>query len=410
MTNPDPETHDATFPERAGQRCRVRVGSADGLLAIVPFLLGFHPSDSLVVLGIGGPHARVRLAFRYDLPDPPEEEIASDIAAHAASVLDRQDLTTAVAIGYGEGRLVTPVVDGLLPVLREAGIKVHDALRVLDGRYWSYVCRDPRCCPPDGVPFDPSEHPAAVALAAAGLSARQDRAELASVLEPAADATDAMDQALLRAQGRVASLVSGGLAGGGGDPLQPVADAARRSVRLAVAGCRRGEQLSDDDIAWLGLTLTDLRVRDDAWARMDPEFNQAHQKMWTDLVRRLPADLTAAPAALLAFTAWQAGNGALASVAIERALGVDPGYSMALLIADALYAGLPPSAARLPMTPKQVAASYARRRTSATDEGSGPAAGSRRTRAAAVRKKRQRRQARVARRVTRSQAPGAAAR
>ena len=37
-----------------GLRCRVRVGSADGVLAIVPHLLGFYPADSLVVLGIGG--------------------------------------------------------------------------------------------------------------------------------------------------------------------------------------------------------------------------------------------------------------------------------------------------------------------------------------------------------------------
>ena len=76
-------------------------------------------------------------------------------------------------------------------------------------------------------------------------------------------------------------------------------------------------------------------------------------------------DFVAPPAALLAFTAWQAGDGALASIAIERALEADPEYSMALLVADALHAGLPPSAARLPMTPKQVAASYARRRRAA---------------------------------------------
>jgi len=389
MTNHDAHDDDFAAPH-AGQRCRVRVGSADGLLAVVPFLLGFHPCDSLVVLGIGGPHARVRVAFRYDLPDPPEDEIASDIAEHAASVLDRQDLTTAVAIGYGPGRMVTPVVDKLLPVLRDAGIKVHDALRVQDGRYWSYVCGDPGCCPPDGVAFDASEHPAAAALAAAGLPARRDRAELASVLEPAADPPDSMDQAMRRAQDRLAALVAGALRDGGGDPFQPVADAGRRSVRLAVAACRAGAELSDDDVAWLGVTMTDLRVRDDAWARMDPEFTEAHQRMWTDLVRRLPADLAAAPAALLAFTAWQAGDGALASIAIERALAADPGYSMALLIADALYAGLPPSAARLPMTPKQVAASYARGRTAASAHGRVSAKGAGRARAAAGRKKRRR--------------------
>ena len=66
----------------------------------------------------------------------------------------------------------------------------------------------------------------------------------------------------------------------------------------------------------------------------------------------------AAPASLLAFTAWQGGNGALANVALDRALADDPGYSMAQLLRDVIDAGTPPSMARLPMTPEEVAASY----------------------------------------------------
>jgi hypothetical protein len=108
------------------------------------------------------------------------------------------------------------------------------------------------------------------------------------------------------------------------------------------------------------VALTDLRVRDDAWARMVPEHTEAHLRLWTDVVRRIPARYVPAPAALLAFTAWQAGNGALANVAAQRALAADPGYSMALLLLEAIGAGMPPSAARLPMTPEEVAASYAR--------------------------------------------------
>ena len=66
----------------------------------------------------------------------------------------------------------------------------------------------------------------------------------------------------------------------------------------------------------------------------------------------------AAPAALLAFVAWQSGDGALANVALDRALADDPRYSMALLLRQVITAGAPPSLARLPMTPEEVAASY----------------------------------------------------
>jgi Domain of unknown function (DUF4192) len=351
----------------AGQpafRCRVRVGSAGGILAVVPHLLGFHPDSSLVVLGIGGPHARIRLAFRYDLPEPPDAQLAADIAAHAAVVLGRQHLSMAIIVGYGPGQAVTPVTDVVAPALRAAGIDIRDMLRVHEGRYWSYLCDDPGCCPPDGVSFDPAGHPAATALAAAGLTVRRDRSELAATLAPATGSAEPISLAADRALRRAAGLIDDALAeSADGDVLRLVTEAGRRAVRAAVLRYRRGGEIADpDEIAWLGLTLTDLRVRDDAWARMDPQFRDAHQRLWTDLIRQLPVEHVPGPAALLAFTAWQAGDGALASIAIERALDADPAYSMALLIADALHAGLPPSAARLPMTPKQVAAAYARRR------------------------------------------------
>jgi Domain of unknown function (DUF4192) len=347
---------------RTGLRCRVRIGSSDGILAVIPHLLGFYPADSLVMLGIGGPHARIRLTFRYDLPDPLDRRLASDIAVHAAAVLRRQGLTMTVAVGYGQAGAVGTMMSELLIALSEAGIEVQDLLRVCDGRYWSLACMDPDCCPREGVPFDPDGHPASAALAAAGLPVRADRAALAATLAPEPGSAQPMREAVARARAKTGQLVDLAAVAAGDDPFQPVADAGRRSVKQIVTRYRLGGKLTgDDDIAWLGVVLGDLRVRDDAWARMDPEYSEAHRKLWTDLLRRLPADLAAPPAALLAFTAWQAGDGALASIAIERALAADPEYSMALLIADALHAGLPPSAARLPMTPKQVAASYARR-------------------------------------------------
>ena len=142
--------------------------------------------------------------------------------------------------------------------------------------------------------------------------------------------------------------------------MRLLVDAGRAAVREAIGVYRGGGAITDDDqLAWLTVTLADLRVRDDAWARMEPRYRTAHRRMWSDLVRRAREPYVPAPASLLAFTAWQSGEGALANVAIERALAADPEYSMAHLLGQAVDAGLPPSAARLPMTPEEVAASYA---------------------------------------------------
>jgi Domain of unknown function (DUF4192) len=360
MTNSSPAGEE---PPRRNQRAataepRIRVGSVAGFLAIVPHLLGFHPARSMVVVGLDARRGRVVLAFRYDLPDPPDEARAADIAGHAAAVLRKRRIKTAIAAGYGPGALVTPVAESVGAALRGAGIGVRDLLRVEDGRYWSYVCQDPRCCAADGVPFDPAAHPAAAALDAVGLPARPDRAALAASLAPldglvAVSMAQATERALLRAD----RLRAGGA--GPRDGQRLMVDAGRAAVREAIAAYRGGGRITDhDDLAWLTVTLPDLRVRDDAWARMEPRFRAAHQRLWTDLVRRASPPLVPAPASLLAFTAWQSGEGALANIAIERALAADPGYSMARLLGQALDAGLPPSAARLPMTPEEVEASY----------------------------------------------------
>ena len=78
------------------------------------------------------------------------------------------------------------------------------------------------------------------------------------------------------------------------------------------------------EVARLTVALRDLRVRDDAWARMDPGYSEAHLRLWIDVLRRAQPGYVAAPAALLAFVAWQSGDGALANVALDRALADNP--------------------------------------------------------------------------------------
>jgi Domain of unknown function (DUF4192) len=361
---------------------RIRVSSVAGFLAVIPHLLGFHPSRSMVVVGLDARRGRIVLAFRYDLPDPPDAACSRDIAEHAAAVLRKRKIRTAIAAGYGDGTLVTPVAEQLRAGLRGAGIALRDLLRVQDGRYWSYVCTDPGCCPPDGVPFDVSAHPAAAAMTAAGMRARPDRASLAGSLAPlTGQAAESMRRATGRAELRAGELIAssrdpgsapsrspgsapsraeGGAASRASGSLWLVVEAGREAVRAAISIYRHGGQITDhDQLAWLSVTIADLRVRDDAWARMDPRYRVDHRRLWTDVVRHACEPYVPAPASLLAFTAWQSGEGALANVAIERALAADREYSMAHLIGQALDAGLPPSAARLPMTPEEVEASYA---------------------------------------------------
>jgi hypothetical protein len=113
---------------------RLPVRTSADLLAVVPHLLGFTPRSSLVVIGTKLPSGRVQLAMRYDLPDPPDGDLAADIADHARSVVTRQHLTSLALVGYGPGPSVTPVVDAIRAAATTAGLTLHEALRVEEGR------------------------------------------------------------------------------------------------------------------------------------------------------------------------------------------------------------------------------------------------------------------------------------
>ncbi len=359
---PRPAAARPARPERPPRPAspRVRISSPASLLAVVPGLLGFEPGQSIVVVGTESPGAAVQLTLRYDVPDPRRPAAAAALAAHAVGVLAAQGARTAVAVGYGTDADIAPVADALRGRAAEAGISLTEVLRAENGRYWSYVCADPECCPRAGTPYDVTGHPAARAMAAAGAQVLAGRAELAASLAPAGgQAGAAMRRATAKAHAQVARCVTRlDRAGLRVTAARLTAVLGAVAVRDAIRRYRDGERVGTDQAAWLTVALRQLRVRDDAWARMEPGHRNAHLRLWTDLTRLARPGYVAAPAALLAFCAWQAGDGALANVALDRSLADNPGYSMALLLRDALDSGAPPALARLPMTPEEVAAAY----------------------------------------------------
>jgi hypothetical protein len=341
-------------------RLRVRVGSPTSLLAVIPGLLGFDPGHSIVVIGTEPSSAQVRVTLRYDVPEPRQPRVAAALARHAVSLLGAQGVKTAVLVGYGTDAEVSPVAAALRERAAEAGITVTELLRAEDSRYWSYVCTDRECCPPEGTPFDVSRHPAALALRAAGGRVLAGRDELAATLAAKGGQQGrVMRRATRESLAQVARCVTRLDCAGMSVPASRLTAALGQvAVRDAIRRYREGTPVAAEHAALLTVALGQVRVRDDAWARMEPEHRDAHLELWTDLTRLARPGYVAAPASLLAFVAWQSGDGALGNVALDRALADNPRYSMALLLREALDSGAPPSMARLPMTPEEVAAAY----------------------------------------------------
>jgi hypothetical protein len=127
----------ATPARPAGLAGKVQLCAAtpEAVLAVVPHMLGFYPSQSLVGLGLGE-RSRVVVTFRYDLPDPFDYDVASDIAQHADYVLGREQITAALMVGYGPAELVAGVAAVTSGRLTSSGVEVQEVLRADGGRFW----------------------------------------------------------------------------------------------------------------------------------------------------------------------------------------------------------------------------------------------------------------------------------
>lgn len=319
----------------------LRLRSPADVIAAIPYLIGFHPSDSVVVLCCGGPDGAY--AVRLDAPPP------DALVEHVAALVGRRRPPDVVLAGYGPGARVTLAVERVAAGLARHGVPLRDMLRVEDGRFWSYLCTDPACCPAEGTAVDARGSAVAAAAIAAGLVALPDRRDLARTIAPAGGAR--IRRATARAERRLASWAAGGATA----VPRRMADEGVRLVRHLIERARAGGgPASDDEVAWLGVLLVNLRVRDEAWVRIGDTGLGAHIALWRDVLRRVEEPYAAAPAALLAFAAWRAGDGALANLALDRALAADPRYSMARLLQELFISGLPPSAVPLDITPEEL--------------------------------------------------------
>jgi hypothetical protein len=298
----------------------------EGLTAV----LGFAPVESLVVVALSGSGAVV-CVLRADLRDSEAAgalERLADLAADtgAASV---------VAVFVSRESALCPVcaeqfaeVSARLAELlaakgaRLAGGFVVDEIAA--GGRWQ--CVDG--CGARGVLGDPLSSPLAAAAVLSGRRLYRDRVELAARV--------AVDAAAAAA---VAAVMP--------TSAEPVC--VRDAVRDAVAAARRmgaGETVEAQDLARVGASLTDVRVRDRLSTLAVSELAAGAELLWTALARALPQPWRAEALALLAHAAYVRGEGPLAGVALAAALAEVPDHRFSGLLDQALQAGIQPEAVR----------------------------------------------------------------
>lgn len=297
-----------------------RLSGPGELAAALPLLCGFAPSESLVLVALEPGSSRVGLTLRLDLPCPADaEQVARELAERVRRA--------------GAGRVFAFVVteqpgheDRILveALLDQPGLDLLDVVEVRTGRWRSLLCTDRACCPEPGRPVPATSPSLTLVRAEAALTGRDvlpSRAALVAAL--AAPATT--DELLTRFQAKARRL----------EVEVQRTSRSRRRRRLVRSFRRALVDLTGVDGDELALGLSDVLVRDEVltWSAADGERLLA---VLLHLARCTPSPFDAGVCATLAWVAYTRGDGATASIALERSLTTAPDHGLARLLQGAL--------------------------------------------------------------------------
>ena len=341
----------------------------------LPYLLGYRPEDSIVLVALHDRDGRGRFGGRARLGIPGNEDdwpaVAEQLAQGLVKGSERRGAPVESMVAFlcqeprdnESGWEVMERLRPLAQLLRTAcgvlDVPVVEALCITDNRFWSYCCPSEECCPLGGTPMGlPGTSVLAAAATYAGLQVRGSLRELRARLTPWETAAALEQESALNAVS--VALIPRIL------DDESRADVAAQALELAdrlmrrfadapplsgtlPADLRDDELLAHDEAATLILGLQDRTTRDRAAEWMEGDEAGPALRLWRALARRCVGAYTehaAAPLTLAGWVAWSTGDELEAREALAMALGADPGYLFARLLHQACNEGLDPESIR----------------------------------------------------------------
>lgn len=305
-----PSDRPSISPAGAATGPQITLRSPAELADALPYMLGFHPSDSLVLVAVHGEGGRFGGRLRVGIPTAPAEweDTARQVADCLIRGSERRGGKPDGIVVYlcqepreeESGQRVMTRLRPLAQRIRLAcgalDVPVLEALCLSEGRFWSYVCPDERCCPAEGTRLAAVGTSVMAATATfAGLQVRGSLKEIEGRLAPlrgavAAEAERALDRAAAALMPRI---LDGATREEVGAETISLAQALMRRMTLAppVEGGSHADDWDDallghDEAASLILGLQDREIRDIAAEWMEDEEAAPALRLWRALARR----------------------------------------------------------------------------------------------------------------------------
>ncbi|MET9605551.1 DUF4192 domain-containing protein [Streptomyces sp. NPDC006512] len=384
---------------------QITLRSPAELADALPYMLGFHPTDSLVMVAVHGEGGRFGGRLRVGIPAAPGEweETARQVAECLVRGSERRGAKPDGIVVFlcrdpqgGESgqRVMTrlrPLAQRLRTACGELDVPVLEALCLSGGRYWSYTCHDADCCPAEGNPLaPPGTSVMAAAATFAGLQVRGSLREIENRLAPlrgplAADQEDALERAAIAL---VPKILDGATREEVGAETISLARTLLRRLALAPpaeggagADGRDDALLGHDEAAAVIIGLQDREIRDIAAEWMEDDEAAPALRLWRALARRCVGaygEHAAAPLTLAGWVSWSSGDEPTARIALGMALRADSEYRFAQLLHHACNEGIDPEGLRECLREERRRREPRRKRAAATTRPPGRRSGRRR--------------------------------
>jgi hypothetical protein len=272
------------------------------------------------------------MGFRMRMDMPAAEHfglVAGQIVTHLAHQKAEGAIIIAVTDQIEAAAQLVPHVERRLGTIQPVVSAWADGKR-----YWTTFDD----CDPAGYPYETSGHHLAVVQAVAeGQEILPSRAALVAKLDPESGPRRRwLNQGADIVAKQIATTITT-------QPDLAVEEVAMTDLAPALEAALVRRPLTDDQALRLAMWATTVPVRDVLWGLITPQNARDMVGLWSHVARCAPLPVVPPSLTLAGFASWLSGDGALALIAAERALAIDPFYPMAGLLLQMLEQGVPPS-------------------------------------------------------------------
>ncbi len=324
--------------------------SPHDLLAAVPFMVGYHPNNSLVVIALRDD--QISMAMRMDFPSA---DVRDDLAANIVVHLERESTEVVILVAYLPA--TNEEKDPLMTIavgIESRGILIKESIIVKNDRYRSTTCGNQQCCPPDGSPVPPMSD-SRITVEQVAMGNPLPFVDIDAMRQSIAPRTENAES--LELQRAIREIPEIDYETIDSHDLLVIQQSGANAVIEFTNRFRESGTCVDHSLTALVLVrLLDVQVRDFAMGISVPDRTLDGAKpgalsnfwtigdTWRWLLTIAPRGYVAPVAAIFAAFSYEQGEGALAQRALDRAFEDDSAYQMAKLLRRTFAAGWPPSA------------------------------------------------------------------